>query len=67
MLKENQKYLYIGYDLDNSFEFKVTKINKEKDFVLITTGEKINTKIHKVSLSHFTDEMTKGKIKKIGD
>ena len=67
MLKENQKYFYIGYDLDNSFEFKVTKINKEKNSVLITTGEKINTKVHKVSLSHFTNEMNKGKIKKIGD
>jgi hypothetical protein len=67
MLKENQKYFYIGYDLDNSFEFKVTKINKDKDFVLITTGKKNNTKIYKVPLSHITGEMTKGKIKKIGE
>jgi len=65
-MKENQRYFYIGYDLDNSFEFKVTKINTKGD-VFIITGEDDETKIHKVPLKHFKEEMDKGKVKEIRD
>jgi hypothetical protein len=60
-IKEKEQYLYIGDDIDNSFEFRVSKIH-ERD-VIIVTGSGKETNVHKVKKEHIEEKIKKGQIK----
>jgi len=59
----NKRYFYIGNDLDNSFEFKISKIHN--DDIIIVTGSGKNTNVFKIKKEHFENEKQLGKIKEL--
>jgi hypothetical protein len=60
-MEVNQKYFYIGNDLDNSFEFKISKIHDTD--IIIVTGEGKDTNVWKVKRKHLEDKFKQGQIK----
>jgi hypothetical protein len=64
-MKVNQRYFYIGNDLDNSFEFKISKIHDTD--IIIVTGEGKDTNVWKVKKEHLEDKFKQGQIKELRD
>ncbi len=63
-LKEKTTWYYIGEDMENSFEFFVSKIN-DQDVIIVTNKGTEDMNVHKTSIKELQKEYKRNKIIKV--
>ncbi len=63
-LKEKTTWYYIGNNMENSFEFFVSKIN-DQDVIIVTNKGTEDMNVHKTSIKELQKEYKRNKIIKV--